>query len=1315
MQLPQALCNIHLLPVEPHREAHWDRAELVLRHMQTDPASVRDIRTTMNRCIRSGGWLLVLNAHSSPAAIAALLEQLNAKEYTLRGPEVTFRLILAMPAEAVQRLHANVLRQCVNVTLAPPGSMRAAIAAMMQVLAHPVSKRYVSLFSRASDIELANHVLANALLVCGVNQSVANGVLPQLASPVGVWDFLASCRLIRQALADAHAKDDATLDYARLHEVLAHEVLLPALPSSRLGRYAGWALQRLMGPNILGLTYPAHALVDPDAEPGNEAVATMPLNVRLPTMLDYLASLYGVETVLQPPHSSAYTLQARAASLGVSLALHRLAAAPDPVTPARLVVLPEEHLQVAPLALQVTAAERVAQTKPRRAKSPTAELFKQLLESRPTTQSSMGASRASTPAPGSPPTAAGPNLQVLVLDGADSGTGTASAVGTPHRSAPPAQPAPGPRLSFSGMLLMQRLGPADRPCSTGGGGGSRAASPIPAPGTLLGYTPTPLTFIAQEPRSSSPVPPTPPPKPATAGPDGPLGPRLGALLPRPSTANLQPLAATVPGCGSRAITPGPLQQQLAAMFAAAGPTLLPSSWAAALPSMLASVGVAPSTHASRPGTTASAVPQPAGPAAATVRLGTASHVRAGSAAVPALKMLMASTAPGPAPELAVLDVWSNAVLGPLVDTLQRIEALLRGLRLTLEARLEAGVSLVVLSTALSGLSTTPEQGSRAAAARGGAAAAGAAGPGAAGVTSVTPQAAQRAPQTLSVNLSGLFAELWGAEVRLLHDTLCNALCSVEQLMAAVSEPALHDSPGVRQLLRYLIAGFVPAGWRLPPLSDHPCAGGSSSAAGGGGSGARRGACGPGGASGQLTRELLDLCTGSSRSASATTLEQWEYDIRTRVRQLQEVTTGDVDLRPTAVDMSRLARPAALLAVLVRAFAYEQNTHPANVVCRISITPPPDMPPVGANGPGAGSGSNASAGMPASSNGNPSLGMGPGCGSGMLSGQLGAAASGGLPGAAGSGSGPAPSRLGPLAQLRASSMTAALAAGAYPVTAPRTMGLLGLHARDLELPLLGLEALGLGLGAGLGAAVAAEDGGPGPLGHGGASAASGGGAEEAHQTFSFAAGGGGGVGGSSTGSSAGGAGRAGGEAEVARGVEGSGKSATAAAAAVASMQQAVEQQLQQRQAVAQEAQLAVLQPCPVVYAVPGYADPAARKAAGGRLAAKPGGRAGGNSRAAAVSAAVMAGLPASALPPPSVAVPLALSPEQGLLCEDPYRVAWECRPNSVAAEAPPERLPVLAVGRGGVGQLAGDRGAVLRLGAASAAAGGGGGLGGGKAA
>ncbi|GLI61743.1 hypothetical protein VaNZ11_004157, partial [Volvox africanus] len=536
----QALCASQLFPLEPHRDSHWASSEVVVRHVQADdPGAAREARTALVRAARSGAWLLLLTAHASPATLTMLLEQINARDYMMRSTETTFRLLLAMPADAVPRLHPNVLGQCVRAAVQPPSSLRAAASAAMQAIAHPNARRFAQVFGAkgGSDIDVANHVLAAAILVAGLNHAVAHAALPSTAAPLTGWDFLAAVRIVRQTLMDGRVADDvASLDYPRLHELLASEVLMPALPAARLGRFAGWALQRLLTPGVLTLSYPVYGLVDPDAEPGNEVAATMPLNVRLPSMLDYLASLYGIETALQPPHAAPHALQHRGESLAAALSLHRLAAAPGPVSPARLALLPAEHTAVAPLAVQVAAAERVI-------------------------TAAMAAARAGTLLWPGGHTEMQAQVQMLVLEAGRVGSGEVA--GGVHASKPatPMTPLNQLRVMLSGVSARQRLQQlqqaAQRPfgaetlendAAAGGtvvattGAADAAAIPtneavaIPSPGAITNPTAT----SPQQPNYEL---------------------RMTCLQPRPGTAStVFALASAIPG--SRSGSPGAVHQQL---------------------------------------------------------------------------------------------------------------------------------------------------------------------------------------------------------------------------------------------------------------------------------------------------------------------------------------------------------------------------------------------------------------------------------------------------------------------------------------------------------------------------------------------------------------------------------------------------------------------------------------------------------------------------------------------------------------------------------------------------------------------------------
>ncbi|GIL92619.1 hypothetical protein Vretifemale_20120, partial [Volvox reticuliferus] len=1136
---------------------------------------------------------------------------------------------------------------------------------------HPSARRFAQVFGTkgGSDIDVANHVLAAALLVAGLNHAVAHAALPPTAAPLTGWDFLAAVRIVRQTLMDGRVADDvSSLDYPRLHELLAAEVLMPALPAARLGRFVGWALQRLLTPGVLTLSYPVYGLVDPDAEPGNEVAATMPLNVRLPSMLDYLASLYGVETALQPPHAAPHALHQRGESLAVALTLHRLAAAPGPVSPARLALLPAEHIAVAPLAIQVAAAERVI-------------------------TAAMAASRAGTLMWPAGHTEMQVQVQMLVLEASRAGSGEIAGGAHSSKPATPMTPLNQLRVTLSGVSARQRLQQlqqaAQRPPGAGtletaaaaAGGGGTVVTSTSGPAATNEAVAAPAAGASAAPKSASPQ-----QEQSTL--------RMACLQPRPGTAStIFALASAVPG--SRGGSPGAVHQQLRSVIGAGAGgngsspgAVLSAPWRGAFAWGPNSAGATSNTTAAVGGSGNLRFAH-AGPMDATMRLGSATTRAEGStgstAAAPegslsgatppsalGLTSVLSSAAACPAPELALLDLWATAVLSPLIDSLRQIEVLLRAVRLGLEARLphpEWSTLAALGSLGSGGNGAVPATGASGAVKASSSSSSSSAAAAIAAAAAASSTGAVRAAPTLSTNLLAIFAELWLAEVRVLHGAVCGALGGAEDLAAAAVRPGLHDTPGVRHLLCYLTAGFVPPGWHLLPMSYHPCGSGGGGSSGeahtvGNGAGGGRSSRGDGGA-------LIGRPPGGRHPVHSVTLEQWEVDIKARLKQLLEVTSCDVDLRPAVVDMSCLARPAAFLVCLRRAFAYEQNTHPNNVTCRLSLQPPAEA-----------------------------------------SGNAVAAAAAGTLADAGSSSS-ASSRLISRGSEKPAPAAAASAvvAPSYPIAAPRSVAVSGLMCRDLEVPFGGPGAGLIGLGLVL----------PGPAGGGTIAGGAGGSVAsaislscaggsldassalpgvglllEAHSGVSSYSGGGTNQAGSSV--AAGAAGATGLTTVSATNSlalhESSSRSSSATAAATVAGQSIQQQQAATAAAAAAAAALlAALRPCPMLYAVPGYADPALRKALGARVSLRPAG--GRNSRAAA---ALMAGLPASAVPPPSVPVPLAATTQEALLCDEPYRVAWECRPNSLAADAPPERLPLLALRRVGRGEgLGADRRTVLRLG------------------
>jgi hypothetical protein len=140
-----------LLEVPPQSVRLGER-DVVVQYW--DATHFRDVKSALSRAMRHGQWLLLLNAHTAPAAqLLELLEMLSSKEYLLRGEEVSFRLLLALPYAALPSLPGVVRQQGVTVVVEAPSSLAAHTRGVMQLLAHPIAS-YINFFAKVRWLSL---------------------------------------------------------------------------------------------------------------------------------------------------------------------------------------------------------------------------------------------------------------------------------------------------------------------------------------------------------------------------------------------------------------------------------------------------------------------------------------------------------------------------------------------------------------------------------------------------------------------------------------------------------------------------------------------------------------------------------------------------------------------------------------------------------------------------------------------------------------------------------------------------------------------------------------------------------------------------------------------------------------------------------------------------------------------------------------------------------------------------------------------------------------------------------------------------------
>ncbi|KAJ9507765.1 hypothetical protein QJQ45_019317, partial [Haematococcus lacustris] len=225
-----------------------------------DASRFEDIAALLLRALRNNGWLLLLNVASASAhRVMHLLDLLATKEYLVRGADVGFRLLLALPEAALARLPPPTCNRGLRLVLEPPASLHASMRGMVQTLAHS-SSAYVGFLVPAADRDLQLTSLGVLLALASLSQSLVAGASPalapsahgaaassgqQLGSPWGRWDMLHALHLARLVVADpdkagrqsgsrpvgqgdGFAPPSQAELLARLQELLLADVFLPA-------------------------------------------------------------------------------------------------------------------------------------------------------------------------------------------------------------------------------------------------------------------------------------------------------------------------------------------------------------------------------------------------------------------------------------------------------------------------------------------------------------------------------------------------------------------------------------------------------------------------------------------------------------------------------------------------------------------------------------------------------------------------------------------------------------------------------------------------------------------------------------------------------------------------------------------------------------------------------------------------------------------------------------------------------------------------------------------------------------------------------
>lgn len=221
-------------------------------------------------------------------------------------------------------------------------------------------------FSRKADLELhklglgwaitAGAVACTTSAVALPSSSLTGGSTLCLPTPLSSNDFLHGMRSLKLALDEAHRVDDSSLDYSKIVDLIVSDVLLPCAPSPQLASHFIAIATQMLTPHVLTLRYPVHSPVTRHRENSESAVLTpyevaclhgdallcgtsrgpgsadgetaalittysvvpLPLNLRMPIMLDFLGTLDGMEEVLmqKPPPGSLTETNSQAAADG---------------------------------------------------------------------------------------------------------------------------------------------------------------------------------------------------------------------------------------------------------------------------------------------------------------------------------------------------------------------------------------------------------------------------------------------------------------------------------------------------------------------------------------------------------------------------------------------------------------------------------------------------------------------------------------------------------------------------------------------------------------------------------------------------------------------------------------------------------------------------------------------------------------------------------------------------------------------------------------------------------------------------------------
>ncbi len=164
------------------------------------------LRQALEQCLQAGRWLLLLNCHAAPEHdLLALLHWMASHEHLLRGPEVAFRLFLALPHASLQHTQTlALLQQGLLVVLQPPASLLSAVRSTATSLAHS-SASYVGFYGKASDHEshLISLAAAMAFAALGHTLAASGDAVAPLPSVFGWWDVLHALHLIKLVVAEA--------------------------------------------------------------------------------------------------------------------------------------------------------------------------------------------------------------------------------------------------------------------------------------------------------------------------------------------------------------------------------------------------------------------------------------------------------------------------------------------------------------------------------------------------------------------------------------------------------------------------------------------------------------------------------------------------------------------------------------------------------------------------------------------------------------------------------------------------------------------------------------------------------------------------------------------------------------------------------------------------------------------------------------------------------------------------------------------------------------------------------------------------------